>query len=103
MYEPSLGEEIADAYKDIYKKFHRIDSIIERLELKRCAECLVPPKIPTLWSRAIRTNRKQLTSVRGREVNYTARFLILAQRAFGLGRVPSLREIDSLGAELRIK
>lgn len=33
MYEPSLGEKIADAYKDIDKKIHRIDSIIERLEL----------------------------------------------------------------------
>lgn len=33
MYEPSLGEKIADVYKDIDKKIHRIDSIIERLEL----------------------------------------------------------------------
>lgn len=33
MYEPSLGEKIADMYKDIDKKIHRIDSIIERLEL----------------------------------------------------------------------
>jgi predicted nucleotide-binding protein len=33
MYEESLGEQIADAYKDIDKKIHRLDSIIERLEL----------------------------------------------------------------------
>lgn len=33
MYEPSLGEKIADVYKDIDKKIRRIDSIIERLEL----------------------------------------------------------------------
>lgn len=33
MYEPSLGEKIAEVYKDIDKKIHRIDSIIERLEL----------------------------------------------------------------------
>lgn len=33
MREPSLGEKIADVYKDIDKKIHRIDSIIERLEL----------------------------------------------------------------------
>lgn len=31
--EPSLGEKIANLYKDIDKKIHRIDSIIERLEL----------------------------------------------------------------------
>lgn len=33
MYEPSLGEKIADIYKDIDQKIHRLDSIIERLEL----------------------------------------------------------------------
>lgn len=33
MREPSLGEKIADLYKDIDQKIHRIDSIIERLEL----------------------------------------------------------------------
>lgn len=33
MYEPSLAEKIAEIYKDIDKKIHRIDSIIERLEL----------------------------------------------------------------------
>lgn len=31
--EPSLGEKIADLYKDVDKKIHRLDSIIERLEL----------------------------------------------------------------------
>lgn len=31
--EPSLGEKIADLYKDIDQKVHRLDSIIERLEL----------------------------------------------------------------------
>ena len=33
MREPSLGEKIADIYKDVDKKIHRLDSIIERLEL----------------------------------------------------------------------
>jgi len=33
MYEPSLGEKIADVYEDVNKKIHRLDSIIERLEL----------------------------------------------------------------------
>ena len=33
MYEESLGEKIADTYKDIDKKIHRLDSLIERLEL----------------------------------------------------------------------
>jgi predicted nucleotide-binding protein len=33
MHEPSLGEKIAKVYKDVDKKIHRLDSIIERLEL----------------------------------------------------------------------
>jgi len=33
MYEESLGERIADTYKDVDKKIHRLDSLIERLEL----------------------------------------------------------------------
>lgn len=33
MREPSLGEQIAELYKDIDGKVHRLDSIIERLEL----------------------------------------------------------------------
>lgn len=33
MREQSLGEKIVDLYKDIDQKIHRIDSIIERLEL----------------------------------------------------------------------
>lgn len=33
MREPSLGEKIADAFKRVDNKIHRIDSIIERIEL----------------------------------------------------------------------
>lgn len=33
IYESSLSEQIADVYKDVDKKIHRLDSIIERLEL----------------------------------------------------------------------
>lgn len=33
IYETSLGEKISDLHKDIDSKIHRIDSIIERLEL----------------------------------------------------------------------
>lgn len=33
MREPSLGEKIADAFKRVDSKIHRIDSIIERIEL----------------------------------------------------------------------
>ncbi|ENY73605.1 nucleic acid-binding protein [Aeromonas diversa CDC 2478-85] len=33
MQDPSLGEKVADLYKDIDGKVHRLDSIIERLEL----------------------------------------------------------------------
>lgn len=33
MYEPSLGEKIGDLHKDIGDKLHRLDSIVDRLEL----------------------------------------------------------------------
>lgn len=33
MYEPSLGEKIGDLHKNIDDKNHRLDSIVERLEL----------------------------------------------------------------------
>jgi predicted nucleotide-binding protein len=33
IYESSLSEQITDVYKDVDKKIHRLDSIIERLEL----------------------------------------------------------------------
>jgi len=42
MYEESLGEKIAATYKDIDKKIHRLDSIIERLELIPLASQVVP-------------------------------------------------------------
>jgi len=42
MYEESLGEKIADTYKDIDKKIHRLDSIIERLELIPLASQVAP-------------------------------------------------------------
>lgn len=38
--EPSLGEKIADTYKNIDKKIHRLDSISERLELIPLDEAL---------------------------------------------------------------
>jgi predicted nucleotide-binding protein len=44
MYETSLGEKIADVYKDIDKKIHRLDSIIERLELIPLAVSASPPE-----------------------------------------------------------
>jgi predicted nucleotide-binding protein len=41
MREPSLGEKIADAFKKFDTKIHRIDSIIERIELIPIDEKLV--------------------------------------------------------------
>jgi len=43
MREPSLGEKIADLYKDVDQKIHRIDSIIERLELIPLSNAAVSP------------------------------------------------------------
>lgn len=40
--EPSLGEKIAEKYKDIDKKIHRLDSIIERLELIPLGNSVTP-------------------------------------------------------------
>ena len=42
MYEESLGEQIADTYKGIDQKIHRLDSIIDRLELIPLADQAVP-------------------------------------------------------------
>lgn len=41
-HEDSLGEKIADTYKGIDKKIHRLDSIIERLELIPLAGQVAP-------------------------------------------------------------
>ena len=40
--EPALGERIADVYKDIDKKTHRLDSIVERLELIPLSSQIAP-------------------------------------------------------------
>ena len=40
--EPALSERIADVYKDIDKKTHRLDSIVERLELIPLSSQLAP-------------------------------------------------------------
>jgi predicted nucleotide-binding protein len=59
MREPSLGEKIADVYKDVDKKIHRLDSIIERLELipLNSVAASAASTMPETSSPALRTKR----------------------------------------------
>lgn len=66
MYEQSLGEKIADTYKDIDKKIHRIDSIIERLELIPLASS-VQNNSPVQQSPAAQPRTKKVFVVHGRD------------------------------------
>ncbi len=66
MREPSLGEKIAGVYKDIDKKIHRIDSIIERLELIPLSET-VQEAVPTQESQSAQTRTKKVFVVHGRD------------------------------------
>lgn len=59
MFEPSLGERIAKVYRDVDKKIHRLDSIIERLELiplSSASESAASP-VAEVPSAQVRTNR----------------------------------------------
>lgn len=67
MREPSLGEKIADVYKDVDKKIHRLDSIIERLELiplSMAAQSAVPVQQEALPSQP---RTKKVFVVHGRD------------------------------------
>ena len=66
MGEPSLGEKIADQYKDIDSKIHRIDSIIERLELIPLAQALQSGTTATQQS-AVQSRSKKVFVVHGRD------------------------------------
>ena len=66
MREPSLGEKIADVYKDIDKKIHRLDSIIERLELIPLSVAVQTP-VPTQESSSAQLRNKKVFVVHGRD------------------------------------
>lgn len=63
MYEPSLGEKIADRFKGIDSKIHRLDSIIERLEIIPLSSA-VQAAIPVL---STTTRTKRVFVVHGRD------------------------------------
>lgn len=67
LYEPSLGEQIADTYQDIEKKIHRLDSIIERLELIPLAVAHRLDVAPTLDSTLVPPRGKKVFVVHGRD------------------------------------
>jgi predicted nucleotide-binding protein len=66
MREASLGERIADVYKEIDKKFHRLDSIIERLELILLG-LAVQSLAPTPQSSPAQPRTKKVFVVLGRD------------------------------------
>lgn len=66
MLEPSLGEKIAVVYKNIDNKIHRLDSIIERLELiPSCGT--VHAVLPTQQSSSVQPRTKKVFVVHGRD------------------------------------
>lgn len=66
MREPSLGEKIDDTYKDIDKKIHRLDSIIERLELIPLSSVHQPQMMATQQPSVLHRTKKVFV-VHGRD------------------------------------
>lgn len=64
--ESSLGEKIADVYKDIDKKIHRLDSIIERLELIPLS-VTIQAVVPTQQAILAQPRTKKVFVVHGRD------------------------------------
>lgn len=68
MREPSLGEKIADAFKRVDNKIHRIDSIIERIELIPIDETKVVNSVtPSDISAEKQPRTKKVFIVHGRD------------------------------------
>ncbi|HEY6872188.1 MAG TPA: nucleotide-binding protein [Geobacteraceae bacterium] len=63
---PSLGEQIAELYKDIDGKIHRIDSIIERLELIPLTKAMQSETTTTQQS-SVQSRSKKVFVVHGRD------------------------------------
>src|SRR6266702_4532824 len=53
--EPSLGQKIAELHKDIDEKIHRLDSIVERLELIPVSRVAEPPRASERSAAALQT------------------------------------------------
>lgn len=65
--EPSLGEEITDLYKDIDEKLHRLDSIIERLELIPVSSVAAPAQISERTDAVFQRRSKKVFVVHGHD------------------------------------
>lgn len=67
MSEPSLGEKIADVYKNVDKKIHRLDSIIERLELIPLSVASESAAISVVEAPHVQVRTKRVFVVHGRD------------------------------------
>jgi len=67
MLEPSLGDKIADVYKSVDKKIHRLDSIIERLELIPLSFAPASAAIPVAEALPVQVRTKRVFVVHGRD------------------------------------
>lgn len=67
MRETSLGEKIADLYKNIDQKIHRIDSIIERLELIPLNNASTSAAVPADESNQSSAKTKKVFVVHGHD------------------------------------
>ncbi|WP_423708844.1 TIR domain-containing protein [Undibacterium sp. WLX3042] len=67
MHEPSLGEQISELYKDIDRKIHRIDSIIERLELIPLRNATITETVPISEPQRTLAKTKKVFVVHGHD------------------------------------
>lgn len=66
MHEPSLSEKVAHVYQDVNKKIHRLDSIIERLELIPLSSG-IQTAVPAQVSSPSQARTKKVFVVHGRD------------------------------------
>ena len=67
MREPSLGDRIAETYRDVDKKIHRLDSIIERLELIPLSSAAATAAIHLSEAPPAQVRSKRVFVVHGRD------------------------------------
>lgn len=65
--EPSLGEKIAELHKDIDEKIHRLDSIVERLQLVPVSRAAEPPQVSERSDATSRERTKKVFVVHGHD------------------------------------
>lgn len=90
--EPSLGKKIADLYDDVNKKVHRLDSIIERLELIPL-NTSIQVESPSQPNSILEARTKKVFVVHGRD-EVAKTYLEVFLRELGLEPIVLHRQAD---------